>query len=74
MGGGNKRRSGLVLELCQEEDTSRCKEIASVYDRELCENEELFKLVFYLRETAFCLGVSLPVKGMALAHVIWSPP
>ena len=84
-GRGNKRRSGLVLELCQEEDTSRCKEIASVYDRELCENEELFKLVFYLRETTFCTyydaakailpaGVGITIKEYFLLREELLPP
>lgn len=54
-GNGNRKRIGIILEIY--EDTSvnaRIKPISAVIDEEALINEEMLKMVSWLKETTFC--------------------
>ena len=51
-GRGDKVRSGIIVELSEEENVSSLKEITSVYEKAL--SDEMVKLAMWLKERCFC--------------------
>lgn len=53
-GRGNKGRQGIVLSVFHEESTARLKHVSNVIDSEPVLNEEMLRLVEWLKERTFC--------------------
>lgn len=53
-GGGNRKTQGVVMEITTEEKRDKLKPIVDVLDSEPLLNEEMLKLVCWLKERTFC--------------------
>ncbi len=53
-GKGNAERQGLILSLCESEETEGLKEIRRIVDEVPVLNDEMLKLCEWLHETLFC--------------------
>ncbi len=53
-GRGGKKRAGLILEVSEEIPSMKLKSLVTVVDREPVVNEEMMRMIIWLKENTFC--------------------